>query len=608
MPTPVKSNSRVLPVFRGLITSGLVLLLITFFVIQNQLTSAQDQSLVINEIDFAQSSDGGDFLELKNLTSETISYDELRVDVALLAGEGGPLGINELRIPDLSVPPNAHYVICGDTTQVPNCDYELTIDNLGFYEDLTLPEFLPPDSQTTFIEAVGLRISGRLSTTTEVLDEIGIGGPNIRQNGAFGLSFITAETLPDTGDGLGVSRVPDGRDSDTNLLDFQVCPITPGEPNGGSCQRAEIHLNAGQQGYSGFYFDPLINNIWSRDSYFNGGQAIDRSIEFEDQEIDNLYLYERCCLEGYDFPVPNGLYLVNLHFMELAAEAQAAGFRQFGVEVESATIPMIDIIAEAGGRERPLKHSLYVLVADEMLSISFNEIIQEPIINGIEIIPVDTVPNLTLTPSATPTQTPFLPPTSTPTATVPITITATPILTTTVTPSPTPTEDPSPPQGDLPDLVLQFASISAESFSSCLLQEEPFSLGLRLTILNQGEGASGPFTVEITGGDRLSVASGLAVNETATLFFGDYDYGSQPVTVMIDVDGEVAESDEDNNQSTELLPVPTPPPFCTPTPTATPSLTPTPEPPALTLNHYFPYYLLPPEPETAKNTASRGAP
>jgi hypothetical protein len=46
-------------------------------------------------------------------------------------------------------------------------------------------------------------------------------------------------------------------------------------------------------------------------------------------------------------------------------------------------------------------------------------------------------------------------------------------------------------------------------------------------------------------------------------------YGFDPVSIRVDSRNEVAESAEDNNTWTGILPLPTPPILCTPTPAAT---------------------------------------
>ncbi|MEM7799455.1 MAG: malectin domain-containing carbohydrate-binding protein, partial [Chloroflexota bacterium] len=403
--------------FSTLFRSGLFIVLVLLiglvaYINTNQIGSAQTGTLVINELDLIQSENEGDFIEIKNISSQTVSFEELSMNLMILAGEGGPQLFGEIALESVSIPAGGYFVICGNDEVVSNCDVELTQADSGSFGELFLPDFLVSDWADG--RAFGMDLNGRNGSQRTELDIVAIGGPHIRQNAAFGESFISADEMPDTGDNISVSRIPDGQDTDTNLRDFRLCSPSPGESNGGACARAEIHLNAGQMSYGGGYFDPSINNEWSRDAYFNGGRDIQR---FEDiNEIENsdkpaIFLYERCCLDGYDFPLPNGAYQVKLHFMETTEEATTTGFRLFDVTVEGVKLPALDVFAAAGGRELPLVHSFYVEVGDEQLDIDFDAIVQETMINGIEIIPVSAIPALTATPSVDPTSSP---PTNTP--------------------------------------------------------------------------------------------------------------------------------------------------------------------------------------------------
>ena len=148
------------------------------------------------------------------------------------------------------------------------------------------------------------------------------------------------------------------------------------------------------------------------------------------------------------------------------------------------------------------------------------------------------------------------------------------------TPTPTPTNTPTPtktntptitPTGNLPDLVI--TSIVFDGGTPVTCGPPPSDMGDRVYIQNQGTAAAGPFSITLNG-NRQTV-NGLAAGQSTSVLF--------PVLVMsasavVDVDNQVAESNEGNNTFTVSLPMPTPPPTCTPTPTVTPTRTPTPGP------------------------------
>jgi hypothetical protein len=132
--------------------------------------------------------------------------------------------------------------------------------------------------------------------------------------------------------------------------------------------------------------------------------------------------------------------------------------------------------------------------------------------------------------------------------------------TTPMPPTPTPTFTPSTL---LPDLTIGGIQIQLQN-PSCLMPGDP--LGVRIGIRNNGQGAAGSFVVRVNGAEQT--VNGLAVGETTAVFFPSY---SNPVTAMVDATNLIAESDENNNSRSEMVPIATPPPPC-----ATPTFTPVP--------------------------------
>jgi hypothetical protein len=149
----------------------------------------------------------------------------------------------------------------------------------------------------------------------------------------------------------------------------------------------------------------------------------------------------------------------------------------------------------------------------------------------------------------------------------------------TTTPTLRPTAQPTPEaylpiaqRSDLPDLIVASMSISLDT--DCLAPNS--RLGLRVILANTGGAVAGPFVVEANGAQQTASA-GLGAGQSAALWFAGYQNGT-PNTAIVDATGLIAESDETNNQLSQMVPVPTPPLPCPPTLTATP--TPTTTPPA----------------------------
>lgn len=168
--------------------------------------------------------------------------------------------------------------------------------------------------------------------------------------------------------------------------------------------------------------------------------------------------------------------------------------------------------------------------------------------------PVDVLTTGVPTPTFTPTNTP--------------TVTPTP----TITPTPTPTLTPPTPS-QLPDLIVSNMAIELETGSSCSYTST--TLGVRMTVFNNGDVAAGPFFVTVNG-QQKRIDSGLGVKAAITVWIATSVSGQ--VTATVDATNLIAESNENNNSLTQFMPVPTLPPTCTPT--SEPTKEQTPQPPA----------------------------
>lgn len=113
---------------------------------------------------------------------------------------------------------------------------------------------------------------------------------------------------------------------------------------------------------------------------------------------------------------------------------------------------------------------------------------------------------------------------------------------------------PTAPPAQLPDLTIAQLRIEFQN-TSCLTPGDP--TGVRIWITNSGQAAAGSFVVRVDDVDQT--VNSLGIGETATLFFAGY---RNPVVAILDATGTVAETDENNNMRSEILPVPTPPLPC----------------------------------------------
>jgi len=161
-------------------------------------------AIVINEIDYDQpGSDTAEFIEIYNSGSASVSLDSFSID--LINGNNG----SSYRIIDLtgfSINASGYFVICGDASQVVNCDYSFTASSSWLQNGA--PDAVALLENDNIIDS--LAYEGSLSPYTE--------------GDALDLADSNADIFS-------LSRLQDGIDSDNNLLDFQQGCITPGSAN-----------------------------------------------------------------------------------------------------------------------------------------------------------------------------------------------------------------------------------------------------------------------------------------------------------------------------------------------------------------------------------------
>jgi uncharacterized protein len=165
---------------------------------------AASTTLVINEVDYDQpSTDTAEFLELKNVSASAIDLEPYTVE--LVNGTGGGAAVYQtIDLPDVSLAAGDHYVVCANAATTANCD--LDIVNAIQNGD--------PD-------AIGLRLG---TTLVDALSYGGDSGAPYTEGSGTGLADSSAA-------GQGLSRCPDGIDSDRNNVDFRLGAITPGAAN-----------------------------------------------------------------------------------------------------------------------------------------------------------------------------------------------------------------------------------------------------------------------------------------------------------------------------------------------------------------------------------------
>jgi hypothetical protein len=136
-----------------------------------------------------------------------------------------------------------------------------------------------------------------------------------------------------------------------------------------------------------------LADVESKEGGFEGGETIDREsdLEIKNTKDPGLYRSEHYSMESFSWKVPNGKYVVKLHFAETYDDISGPGDRVFSFNVQGKEFKDFDIWKKAGGPKRAYVESVPVDITDGKLKITFTANVQNPAINGIEIIPADKV-------------------------------------------------------------------------------------------------------------------------------------------------------------------------------------------------------------------------
>jgi hypothetical protein len=162
-------------------------------------------------------------------------------------------------------------------------------------------------------------------------------------------------------------------------------PAAPARPVETVGAVSTIRINAGAD----TSYTDSAGNVWLADRGFEGGDTVVRPA---DTEIANtkdgaLYRTEHWGMYSFSQPLPNGKYVVKLHFAETSPNVTGPGGRLFSFYVEGTDFKDFDVWEKAGGPRRAYIETVSVNIADGKLDINFETIADSPEINAIEITP-----------------------------------------------------------------------------------------------------------------------------------------------------------------------------------------------------------------------------
>lgn len=136
-------------------------------------------------------------------------------------------------------------------------------------------------------------------------------------------------------------------------------------------------------------FTNTDGTVWLADQGFADGETVERpDIEVANAGADQeVYHTEHYGMSAFSQPLPNGKYTVKLHFAETYDGITDKGERVFSFNVQGQDFKDFDVFDKAGGPLRAYVVTVPVDVANGKLDIAFTSNIENPEINGIEIIP-----------------------------------------------------------------------------------------------------------------------------------------------------------------------------------------------------------------------------
>jgi hypothetical protein len=169
-------------------------------------------------------------------------------------------------------------------------------------------------------------------------------------------------------------------------------PAEPAKPAVAATPRPTIRVKAGSDA-------PITDSQgikWSADTGFQDGNTIDRpDLQVTGTKTPELYRSERYSMSSYGFKVPNGAYVLKLHFSEDFEGINAPEERMFTYAVRDGNaagkvikeVKSFSPWKAAGAQYKAYVDTVRLNVTTGQLTITFVPEVENPQINALEIIP-----------------------------------------------------------------------------------------------------------------------------------------------------------------------------------------------------------------------------
>jgi hypothetical protein len=130
-------------------------------------------------------------------------------------------------------------------------------------------------------------------------------------------------------------------------------------------------------------------NVWEGERGINGGSTVDRDagLAVANTKDAAMFRSEHYSMDDITLSVPNGKYIAKLYFAETYDGITGPGERVFTFKVQDKEFKDFDVFVKAGGFAKVYVETVPVEVTNGTFKITFTSQVENPEINGLELIP-----------------------------------------------------------------------------------------------------------------------------------------------------------------------------------------------------------------------------
>ena len=216
--------------------------------------------------------------------------------------------------------------------------------------------------------------------------------------GAHSKAYVDTVPLEVTKGQITITFVTLADNSQINAIEVDAveggaegAPATQAQPAAGAAgaaagAKAILRMVAGRDAP----FKDSQGNTWEADKGFEGGSTIDRpDLKVTGTNEPGIYQSEHYGMDSWSCKVPNGTYIVKLHFSEDYDGNADPDSRIFDFDVQGQKFKNFSPWKKAGAHSKAYIETVNVKVTDGQIKITFTPQVENPQINAIEIYSAD---------------------------------------------------------------------------------------------------------------------------------------------------------------------------------------------------------------------------